>query len=95
MSHRSNLESDLLILRDKQGRIRADVRRLETELDDRIEALKYADDRLHTTRLALHRLDGAEKNCGHEFVVEPSGRGIGFDSVCLKCQWVENLEPSY
>lgn len=95
MSRRSELESDLLIGRDKKERIRADVARLKTELEDRVEALKYASDQVQTTRLALHRLDGAEKNCAHAFIVEPSGRGIGFDSVCLKCKYNENLDPIY
>lgn len=95
MSRRSELESDLLIGRDKQTAIRCDVSRLKTELEDRVEALKYVSDQVQTTRLALHRLDGAEKNCAHAFIVEPSGRGVGYDSVCWKCKHNENLDPIY
>lgn len=95
MDYRAELETSLQQDRDRQQRIRADVARLKAELAERVEALRYVSDKVYNTRSALHRLDGQEKNCGHEFTVEPSGRGIGYDTVCKKCGWFENLDPSY
>lgn len=50
---------------------------------------------VHVTNMlkGLHDLDGREKDCEHEFEIEVSGRGVGFDEVCVECGWCKNLYP--
>lgn len=93
--HRSDLQRDL----QKYGAARinayADVERLTGELEDAKKTLDWAKHMERAIAKRLHALDGEERNCAHQFSVEPSGRGIGFDTVCFKCGWLENFEPSY
>lgn len=65
------------------------------ELRDSELELQFATDGVIGVRREIHRLEGLKKNCKHHFRVEPSERGVGFDSVCIKCKWPENFEPSY
>ena len=95
MSLRDDLNRDLAKYGAKRSAAQGDVTRLKYELEERVEGLKWLSDMERKIRVALHELDGREKNCAHGFIVEPSGRGIGWDHVCYKCKWVENFEPSY
>ena len=43
----------------------------------------------------LNNVEGMDTSClgEHFYVIEPSGRGSGFDTRCVKCGHFENLYP--
>lgn len=43
----------------------------------------------------LNQWEGEESDCAHTYQSEPSGRGMGFDSVCTKCGHFQNAFPVY
>lgn len=93
--YRSELKQDLQKYRAAKINAQADVERLSGELEEAKRTLSWAKQMERAIAERLHTLDGEERNCTHRFKSEPSGRGIGFDSVCSKCGWCENFEPMY
>jgi hypothetical protein len=43
----------------------------------------------------IHELEGIESGCEHDYLAEPSGRGIGYDERCRRCGYFRTPYPVF
>jgi len=92
----NDLKDQLALLRDGAAAQWDVVTKKRADLKEAEDVHKRLRNRAEALAEYIHKLDGTERDCpGHEYVAQPSGRGIGYDERCRHCGYFKTLYPVY